>query len=67
VEVTKLLKPPVRGRSNPAAQGRLKTGHLEEAMIRWQSLFSQWLAVGGCDGESAQDENGSVYSDAARA
>jgi len=40
--------PAVIGQAKPASCGQVKTGHLEEAVNRCHSLFSQWLAGGGC-------------------
>ena len=33
----------------------MKTGHLEESLIRCHTPSSQWLAGGGVDGELSQD------------
>ncbi len=44
----------VAGWAKPARTGRVKTGHLEERVIRSKGYPSPWWA-GGRDGESSQD------------
>ena len=49
----------VAGRSKPARGGQVKTGHLEELLIRDRSTSSPRWAEGGQDGESPQNGKGS--------
>lgn len=49
------LPPAVAGRAKPARSGRVKTGHLEELVIRDKAIFGPWWTEEARHGESSQD------------
>lgn len=45
----------VAGRAKPARGGQVKTGHLEELVIRAKAVFGPWWTAEAGHGESSQD------------